>query len=132
MKKLIVTLCLITVFTSCKNDSKKEVSAEENQQEIGVREISGNFIYYDDAAVLQTNSELFGVIQNDKYDELIKKSMPLKGQATDEVAVTLKAKVSKKPEGEEGWDNRVEIIDIIKVSKVNPEDSDIIKLGLEK
>jgi len=131
MKKLVAILFLSVAFISCKDDSQKEVSVDSVQEEIGVRELSGNFVYYADAAVLQTKSELFGIIENEQSQELIKKAQPLKNEATDEVevAVTLKVKVSKKPEGEEGWENRVEIVDIIKVSKINPEDSDMIKLG---
>lgn len=89
-------------------------------------------MYYADAAVFQTKSELFGVIENEMLEDLIIQSEPLKKEASDEVAVTLKVKKSKKPENEEGWDNRIEILEIIKVSMANPEDNNIIKLGKEK
>ena len=56
---------------------------------------------------------------------------PLKDAPTDEVAVVLKVRVVKKPELEEGWENRIEIIDILKVSKVDVKDSTIIKLRPE-
>lgn len=131
MKKILVLIFMVTAFVSCKKDSKTETTIEEPLEVVssGTKELSGNFIYYADAAVFQTKSELFGVVENEKLEELIIQSETLKDQPTDEVAVTLKVKVSKKPEKEEGWDNRIEIIEIIKVSKVNPEDSDIIKLG---
>lgn len=131
MKKLIAILFIAILFTSCKNDSKSTVSVESSHDEISTREISGHFIYYADAAVLQTKSELFGVVENEKAQELIKIAEPLKDAPTDEVAVTLKVKVVKKPEQEEGWENRVEILDIVNVSKVDQDDSDIIKLRSE-
>ncbi|MEO8774441.1 MAG: hypothetical protein ABI263_06340 [Gelidibacter sp.] len=131
MKNLIAILFIAALFLSCKNDSKSPVSDDDRQEEISNREVSGNFFYYTDAAVLQTKSELFGVIENEKAKELIKMAEPLKDIATDEVSVTLKVKVVKKPEFEEGWENRIEIIDIIKVSKVDQKDSDIIKLNQE-
>ncbi len=131
MNKLIVMLVIAAIFTSCKNDSKSSVFVDESQAENSVREISGDFIYFSDAGVLQTRSELFGVVENGKTQELIKMAEPLKIAATDEVAVTLKVKVIKKPEHEEGWEKWIEIIDILKVSKVDQEDSDIIKLSSE-
>lgn len=128
LKKLIVILFIATLFTSCKSDSKAAISVDEGQDELSAREISGNFTYYTDAAVFQTKNELFGLVENEKLQELIKMAEPLKDAPTDEVKVTLKVNVVKKPEHEEGWENRIEIIDIINVLKVNPEDSEIIKI----
>ena len=131
MKKLMVILFITACFTSCKEDAKTPVLLDVGKEEVNIREISGNFIYYVDAAVLQTKSELFGVVENEKALELIKMAEPLKDKPSDEVVVTLKVKVVKKPEHEEGWENRIEIIEIINVSKVDQKDSDIIRLKSE-
>ncbi|HLT33305.1 MAG TPA: hypothetical protein VKZ98_05900 [Aquaticitalea sp.] len=112
---------------SCKNDKKTE-DTESSGTEASITEISGNFMYYEDAAVFQTKSELYGVIANEQLEDLIIQSEILKSEPSDEVAVVLKVKKSKKPENEEGWENRIEIMQIMKVSKVKPEDRDIIKL----
>lgn len=128
MKKLIAILIIVVTFIGCKNDPKTE--EEETIETVSdVTEISGNFMYFEDAAVFQTKSELYGVLVNDMLEDLILQSETLKDDPTDEVAVTLKVKKSKKPENEEGWENRIEIIEIMKVTKGNPEDGDIIKLG---
>jgi hypothetical protein len=134
MKKLIVLICVITAFMSCKNEVKKdtETISEDSELSTDVSMITGSFMYYVDAAVFQTKSELFGVVENEKLQDLILQSETLKNEPTDEVLVTLKVKKSKKPENEEGWDNRIEIIEIIKVSKVDPDKNNIIKLGKEK
>lgn len=132
MKQLITILLFVTVFYSCKNDSKTETTANTTETTDNLRQVTGNFIYYADAAVLQTKSELFGVIENEKMKELVEKSKAYKNEPTDEVVVTLKVKVSKKPENEEGWENRVDIIDIVSIAKANPDDNDIIKLGDDK
>lgn len=123
-------LFLMGVVFSCKKDKNNE-STDEPTEMIGedVKLFSGSFTYYADAAVFQTNNELFGVVENEMLMDLIVQAETLKDEATDEVKVTLKAKVSKKPEGEEGWENRIEIVEIIKVTKSNPEDNTIIKLG---
>lgn len=133
MKKLIVLLCVVTAFLSCKNDEKKETETQVVESEVSTDDsiVTGSFMYYADAAVFQTRSELFGVIENEKLQDLILQAETLKNEASDEVAVTLKVKKSKKLENEEGWDNRIEILEIIKVSKVNPNDNKIIKLGKE-
>ena len=133
MKKLIVLLCVVTAFLSCKNDEKKETETQGEESEVSTDDsvVNGSFMYYADAAVFQTRSELFGVIENEKLQDLILQAETLKNEESDEVAVTLKVKKSKKPENEEGWDNRIEILEIIKVSKVNPNDNKIIKLGKE-
>ena len=133
MNKLIVLLCIVTTFTSCKNDEKKETETVNEELEMSPAEevVTGNFMYYADAAVFQTKSELFGVVENEKLQDLIIQSETLKEEASDEVTVTLKVKKSKKPENEEGWDNRIEILEIIKVSKANPDSNKIIKLGKE-
>ena len=129
MKKIGAILFVSLLFTSCKNDSKSPEAKDNTQEEASIRVVSGRFTYYPDAAVFQTKSELFGLVENEKAQELIQRTESLKDAPTDEVAVTLKVKVVKKPELEEGWENRIEIIDIINVSKVNQDDSGLIKLG---
>ncbi len=133
MKKLILLLCIVTTFVSCKNNEKKETEIVNEESEVSNDEsiVTGSFMYFADAAVFQTKSELFGVIVNEKLQDLIIQSETLKDEPSDEVAVTLKVKKSKKPENEEGWDNRIEILEIIKVSKANPDENKFIKLGKE-
>ena len=134
MKKYLIFLLIISVFYSCKNDKSNEVVNEESSQQVAddTKLMSGSFTYYADAAVFQTNNELFGVVENENLMDLIVQSETLKDEATDEVKVTLKVKVTKKPENEEGWENRIDIVEIIKVSKANPGENTIIKLGKEK
>jgi hypothetical protein len=136
MKKILLSLLVITAFLSCKDDSKKENElTKEDTLEIDdaskddLTTLQGNFVYYADGAVLQTKSELFGVIINEKMHELDKQAQPFKIEPTDQVKVTIKGKLSKKPANEEGWDNRVEIIEIISVSKLPSEANEVIKLG---
>jgi hypothetical protein len=118
----------------CKNDEKKaeDTSTESLEPSNEVQEISGTFMYYADAAVFQTKSELYGVVENEMLQDLIIQSEPLKTEASDEIAVTLNVKVLKKPENEEGWEYRIEILEIVKVSKANPNNNNIIKLGKEQ
>ena len=132
MRKLFVLVLMTTALFGCKNDEKKETVEDPSIESSSESIVSGNFMYYADAAVFQTKSELFGVVENEMLEDLIIQSEPLKKEASDEVAVTLKVKKSKKPENEEGWENRIEILEILKVSMANPDDNQIIKLGKEQ
>ncbi|MGJ8591616.1 MAG: hypothetical protein ACSHXF_03665 [Aquaticitalea sp.] len=133
MKKVIVILFVLIAFVSCKNNESKNAQTAEEGTVVTTdgTTVTGSFMYYDDASVFQTQSELFGVVENEKLQDLILQAETLKTEDSDEVAVILKVKKSKKPENEEGWDNRIEILEIIKVSKGNPKDNNIIKLGKE-
>ncbi|MFD2822735.1 hypothetical protein ACFS5M_03580 [Lacinutrix iliipiscaria] len=133
MKKLIFLLVLAVTFTSCKNEPKKE-SIETNdgrteKQSDGLTLLKGEFVYYSDAAVLQTNSQIYGVILNDKVDEINKQAIPFKKEDTDFVLVEVRGKIMPKPEGEEGWDNRIEIKEILNVSALKSEADNVVKLG---
>ena len=133
MKNIISLLAIVIVLVSCKNDNKNEVENEVETIETPLTSdeslVSGNFMYYADAAVFQTKSELYGVVENELLQDLIIQSESLKKEPSDEVAVVLKVKISKKPEKEEGWENRIEILEILKVTEADPRDNNIIKLG---
>ncbi len=121
MKKLVFILSIITLV-ACKTDKK-----EANNSDLKV--LSGKYLYYADAAILQTENEVYGVVLNKKTMHLNEQVKPYKVAATDMVYVELKGKITPKPEGEEGWPNTVEIVEILKVTKPKKEEKDIIILG---
>lgn len=140
MKKVLSLLLIATVLISCKNESKKDSeeninSTDENErtekQSDGLTLLKGDFIYFANAAVLQTHREVYGVIIDEKMHELNKQVEQYKIEVTDMVPVEIRGKIIPKPENEEGWPYRVEIKEILKVSKPNPEDNEIIELGSE-
>jgi hypothetical protein len=143
MKKLILLLVIIA-FVSCKNDKKTEekTTAIENldkteKQSDGLTLLKGEFIYYTSpkdtigAAVLQTHSEIYAVVINDKMQELNALVQKYKTEATDMVPVEIRGKITPKPENEEGWAFRVEIKEILNVIKPNPKNNEIITIGKE-
>jgi len=137
MRKILIILITIAAFTSCKNENKKETTEESIEtkdertakQSDGLTLLKGEFVYYADAAVLQTHSQIYGVILNNKVEELNTKAKPFKNDATDFVMVEIRGKISPKPEGEEGWDNRVEIKEILNVSALKSNTESVVKLG---
>ena len=116
MKKVFFIALILTAFISCKKEGEILI---------------GEFVYYADAAVLQTENEIYGVILNDKVDELNNKAKPFKKEPTDFVLVEIRGKITQKPKGEEGWDNQIEIKEILSVSALKTENDNLIKLGKE-
>jgi hypothetical protein len=129
MKKLVLILCL-TAFIACKTD-KKEVATETIENGVVYQVLKGNYLYYTDAAILQTTTEVYGVVLDENSIALDKKVKPYKVLDTDMVPVEIKGKIIPKPEGEEGWDLKVKIVEILNVTKPNPEKKDVITLGKE-
>ena len=140
MKKIIAIIVIAFLYMGCKSDpqaKETDVSGDNvenknrktDKQADGLIAVQGKFIYYADAAVLQTPARMFGVVINDKMHELNEQVKTYKNEPTDMVPITVRGKIFKKPEGEEGWEDRIEIIEILKVTPPNPEDNDVIKVG---
>lgn len=128
-----IIICL-TLFISCKNEAKQEVNLEENRsksydQNDGFITLKGDFVYFADAAVLQTPKEIYGVVIDENLQLLEKQVKPFKKEATDMVPVTVRVRKFEKAEDEEGWQYRVEIKEILKVEAPDPNKEDVIKLG---
>jgi hypothetical protein len=128
MKKIIFLLLISLVFTSCKEDkvTKTETSVENTND--GFTLLEGNFVYYEDAAVLQTPTSIFGVILNENTIQLAKEAKAFQKEATDMVKVRIKGLIEKKPEDTEGWDYNINIKKIISVEALNAKDNEVIKL----
>lgn len=134
MKKINLIVILALIMFACKNESKQAVDLEENRaksydQNDGLVTLKGDFVYYGDAAVLQTPKDIYGVVIDKNLQLLEEQVTPFKKEATDMVPVTIRVRKFKKPEGEEGWPFRVEIKEILKVEAPNPESKDVIKLA---
>jgi hypothetical protein len=135
MKKIFVILISAMSFITCKNDTKSEVteaSQEERteKQSDGLTLLKGEFIYYSDAAVLQTHKQMYAVVIDEKMHELDNLAKEFKNEATDFVEIEIRGKITPKPDNEEGWDYRVEIKEILNV-KASKESSEVVKLGTE-
>ncbi len=115
MRTLFLIL-LIAFATACTQSSKK---TDTNPQ------FYGEFLYLADAAVLNTGTEIYGVIIDEKMHELHDLCSPLKRDEFDMIAVYVKGKVENKNPDEEGWDKRIKITSID--SLVNPTDNSILK-----
>tara|TARA_R110000868_G_scaffold28686_1_gene107286 strand:+ start:28544 stop:28948 length:405 start_codon:yes stop_codon:yes gene_type:complete len=130
MKRAIIILTSIVLLYSCKNEQQNNDKSQSTEgsdkvatQNDGLTLLKGEFIYYADAAVLKTESEVYGVVINKKMHELNKQVQPYKSQVTDMVPVEIKGKIIPKPDNEEGWPYRIEIKEIVHISKPKFEDN---------
>tara|TARA_R110002049_G_scaffold263192_4_gene439389 strand:+ start:657 stop:1064 length:408 start_codon:yes stop_codon:yes gene_type:complete len=134
MKKINLIIILVLTMLACKNETKQEVDLEENRaksfdQNDGFITLKGDFVYYADAAVLQTPSEIYGVVIDENLQLLDQQVKPFKKEATDMVPVTVRVRKFEKNKDEEGWQYRVEIKEILKVEAPDPNKEDVIKLA---
>ena len=130
MRKILVILAISTAFLSCKsdkNETKSQVDIQAQEYDRKDLILTGNFIYYDGVAVLQTKDEIYGVIVDSMLEDLNKQAENFKKEDTDMVPVTVRAKLSNKKDNTE-WENKIEILEIIKVSEPKAEDNQVIKL----
>lgn len=132
-QSFVFIMCLVSIV-SCKNETKQAVDLEDNRaksydQNDGLITLKGDFVYYADAAVLQTKSEIYGVVIDDNLQLLEAQVKAFKKEATDMVPVTVRVRKFEKNKDEEGWQYRIEIKEILKVEAPNPESKDVIKLA---
>lgn len=131
MKKILILLCCVTLFGSCKNDTKNEEVESELALE-SLKEIQAEFIYIQDAAVLKGQSFIYGVVLDDKAKELAEKVKSFKKDQYDMVPVIVKGVVKQNPV-KDGWKEIVEIQEILKVLPVKEvADSEAFKVSVNK
>ena len=135
MKKILLILSLVITCFHCKNETKAETettteaNVETQSQDNDLDHFKGEFVYYDGAAVLQTGSEIYGVLFNNKLEELQTLAKKYKKEPTDMVDVEVKGTISTKKHETILWDKKIEITEILAVSPSAKEDNNTIKLG---
>jgi len=137
MKKTIILFLSLLVFASCKNNSKTnteskvETPESTSKQTSNLKRLKGKFVFYDDAAVLQTRTDIYGVFITDKLKELNKLAEPYKNKPTDMVEVEIRGKITNQKDDKILWENKVEITEIISVKPESQDQKNVIKLGQE-
>ena len=103
MKKIVLYLLIVLSF-ACKKRTEDFTVME------------GNYIFFDDAAVLQTSNEIYGVLLNNKAFELNEKLKELDLEQSDEIITKLKGIISTEKHEKILWEKKIEIIEIIEIS----------------
>ena len=76
---------------------------------------TGDFLYFDNAAVLNTGQTVYGMVVNDKIMELDSMVQPFKTEPTDMISVGIRGKLIPKDKNAEGWDYSIEVEEIVDI-----------------
>ena len=138
MKKVLILIVSLSAFISCKKDVKSQNSEETiingseertAKQSDGLTLLKGEFVYYNGAAVLQTNSEIYGVLITNKLEELQKQAEKYKSEPTDMVQVEIRGKITNQKDEKILWENKVEVVEILDVKPGSKEENKVITIG---
>ena len=126
MKKIILLFAALVAFTSCKDSAKNEetTTVEETASKEDYTLLRGEFIYLADAAVLNCGSKIYGVVIDEKMQELAAQVALKKKEDFDMVPVVIRGEVMPNPaleNGGEGWPEVVVIKKILKVMEPTEE-----------
>ena len=111
MKKLVLISVLSLVLFSCKQKN----SDAENE----VTLIRGEFILINDAGVIKGKDFIYGVEINAMAEELANKVKPLQREEYDMVPVVINGII--KPNPQEGWEEIVDIKEIVGITAPTSE-----------
>ena len=115
--KTFKILILILLFSfSCNSKQNKVVSnevVETKNNDLII--LSGDYVFYNNAAVLQTNKNVYGIIINEKVNELNEKLSSIKKDEFDFIPVILKGRLQNKDKNDEGWSVKLEITEIVEI-----------------
>ena len=119
MKYNLPLIAILLFVAACTTQPKSEV---EN--------LTGEFLFYDNAAVLNTGSEIYGVVVDDKLHELHAQAVTIQKDSFDMVQVYIQGFISKNP-NEDGWPQVVTIKQIDSVAPSAPLTNQMIEIRTE-
>lgn len=128
MKKLFGLLILSMILFSCEDEDRRELMDQPQTEKVpdSIQVLEGEFIYVADAAVLRGEGFVYGVTLDSMSQVLADQVTPLKGDDFEMVPVTVKAKILPNP-ALKGWEEVIEIREIIKVPEVRKTSDTIEK-----
>ena len=119
MKYYLPFIALLLFIAACTTQPKSEVES-----------VTGEFLFYDNAAVLNTGSEIYGVVVDDKLHELHAQALTVQKDSFDMVQVFIKGVISKN-QNEEGWPQVIKVKEIDSVAPSAPLTNQMIEIRTE-
>ena len=119
MKYNLAHITLLLFVAACTTQPKSEVES-----------LTGEFLFYDNAAVLNTGSEMYGVVVDDKLHELHAQALTVQKDSFDMVQVFIKGVISKN-QNEEGWPQVIKVKEIDSVAPSAPLTNQMIEIRTE-
>lgn len=129
MKKASLLFILSLFLFACEGE-KKEKNTEESSTESLVesnsgKQLRGEFIYVDGAAVLKGRDFIYGVVIDEKGKELIEVTEEKKQDEYDMIPVLIRGEIIPNTV-EDGWEELVEVKDILRVYA--PSNEEVIRV----
>ncbi|WP_203295291.1 hypothetical protein [Luteirhabdus pelagi] len=118
MKKVVLLAFVAFCFLGCKEQSKaqsEKTAADVTITPAGEKTLTGEFIYVDDAAVLQQNNKVYGVVLNEIAKDLAEEVTAIQKDPYDMVMVTVKGTTKKKEAGTDGWEDILTITEVLSI-----------------
>ena len=116
MKTYKILILFLLISFGCDFKQNKVVSnevVETKNNDLII--LSGDYVFYNNAAVLQTNKNVYGIIINEKVNELNEKLSSIKKDEFDFIPVILKGRLKNKDKNDEGWSVKLEITEIVEI-----------------
>jgi hypothetical protein len=116
MKIYKILILFLLISFGCDSKQNKVVSnevVETKNNDLII--LSGDYVFYNNAAVLQTNKNVYGIIINEKVNELNEKLSSIKKDEFDFIPVILKGRLKNKDKNDEGWSVKLEITEIVEI-----------------
>jgi hypothetical protein len=119
MKTQLFFLILLISVAACSTKPKEKTES-----------VSGEFLFYSGAAVLNTGSEIYGVVIDDMLRELHAQTVPVQKDSFDMVQVYVKGVISDNPNSD-GWSKIVRVVEIDSVAPSSIIENQMIQIRTE-
>jgi len=119
MKNQLYFLLLLISVAACSTPPKEKPEI-----------VSGEFLFYSGAAVLNTGSEIYGVVIDDMLHELHAQTVPIQKDSFDMVQVYVKGVISDNPNSD-GWSKIVRVVEIDSVAPSSVIENQMIQIRTE-
>jgi hypothetical protein len=119
MKYNLARIALLLFVVACTTQPKPQAKS-----------LSGEFLFYDNAAVLNTGSSIYGIIVDDKLHELHAQALTVQKDSFDMVQVYIKGVISENT-NEDGWPEVITLKEIDSVAPSTPMTNQIIEIRTE-
>lgn len=131
-KQFFAILTGLLLLSACDdNSSQEEVIVTPVAAKDSLTIIEGEFIYLSNAAVLKGRNFIYGVELDSVSLKLADSIAPLKRDEFHMIPVKIKGKVLQNPGGE-GWEELVQIKEILEISEDPANEAPQVKKDLDK
>lgn len=128
MKQISLIFLMFFLLTACESDKKAKSNEQQDVEALskndGLRQLKGEFIYVEGAAVLKGRDFIYGVVLDEKANELIEQTNNQKVDEFDMIPVLIKGNIIDNTE--DGWEKLVEVKEILRVYP--PSNEDVIRV----